>query len=67
MTNEILSLVFGLIIGVAIFLALREVVCWYFKINEMVRAQKLAAETLLKMYKKSGGGVNWEIVNKIIK
>jgi len=38
--SEVIGLVVGIVLSVAIFFALREVVCWYFKINDMVEIQK---------------------------
>ena len=50
---------------IAIILLLREVVCWYFKINLQVKLQRKVLETMLKIYEQNGGEVNWEDVNKI--
>jgi len=33
MTESIIFLIIGIVIGIIFFLAIREIVCWYFKIN----------------------------------
>jgi hypothetical protein len=67
MAEFILPLIIGIAVFIGVFILLREFFCWYFKINESVRVQKLTAETLLKLYEQNGGTVIWENVNKIIK
>jgi hypothetical protein len=64
--NEIVWLL-PLIIGVTLFFVLRELFCWYFKINERLRVQKLLLQTMLKLYEKEGGEVDWEEVRKTVK
>ncbi|GGD50442.1 hypothetical protein GCM10011361_16380 [Muriicola marianensis] len=66
-TFVILLLILTVAVSIAVFLLLREVVCWYYKINERTKIQKLTLETLLKLYEQNGGDVNWKEVNKIIK
>ena len=65
--NSILYFIFILAITIGVFLLIREVVCWYFKINERVRIQKITLETMLKLYEQNGGNVDWDEANRIIK
>ena len=60
----LLIVVFAVII--AVILLIREVVCWYFKINERVKLQKTTLQTMLKLYEQNGGDVDWNEVNKLI-
>jgi hypothetical protein len=62
----ILPFVGVLIVVVIVFIALREVACWYFKINKLVSLQKLIAETQLKIYEQKGGKVDWEKIKKVL-
>ena len=55
-----------LIVVIVLFIALREVACWYFKINQIVSIQKIIAETHLKIYEQSGGKVDWEKIKKVL-
>lgn len=64
--NDIVWLL-PVIIGVTLFFALRELFCWYLKINEQLRVQRLMLHTMLKLYEKEGGEVDWEEVKKTIK
>lgn len=64
MTDFLIPLILGLAVTIIIFLVLREVVLWYFKINQMISLQKIIAETQLKIYEQSGGKVDWEKVKK---
>ena len=61
------TLIIALIaIGILTFLAIREVICWYYKINKQIELQQTILETLLKIYEQNGGDVNWEAVRKTI-
>ncbi len=60
------SLIILVLIGLAVFLILREFWCWYYKINTMVRLQRSILETLLKMYEQNGGAINWDAVKEIL-
>jgi predicted Holliday junction resolvase-like endonuclease len=60
----LLIVVFAVII--AVILLIREIVCWYFKINERVKLQKTTLQTMLKLYEQNGGDVDWNEVNKLI-
>jgi hypothetical protein len=53
-------------VQIAIIFLIREIVCWYFKINERVKLQKITLQTMLKLYEQNGGDVDWEKVNKTI-
>lgn len=53
-------------LGILIFLAIRELICWYYKINKQIRIQQTILETMLKIYEQNGGKVNWENVKEII-
>ena len=55
-----------IITAIAGFLLLREIFCWYFKINQRLALQQKTLETMLKIYEQNGGNVNWEEVQKII-
>ncbi|MGE0077931.1 MAG: hypothetical protein AB7S48_08745 [Bacteroidales bacterium] len=59
---------FIILIGGAIllFVLIREILNWYWKINKRIELQKLMLKTLLKIYEQNGGEVNWEIINKTI-
>lgn len=61
---------FTLILTVAgsilLFFIMREVACWYFKINKQIKIQQAILETMLKTFEKNGGEVNWDTVNEII-
>ena len=46
-----------------IILIMREFVCWYFKINERLKLEKITLETLLKVHEQKGGDVDWKEVN----
>jgi hypothetical protein len=63
--NDGRSLIF-LIGAIIVFVLIREIVNWYFKINKRIELQKLMLETLMKIYEQNGGNVNWEIINKIL-
>jgi hypothetical protein len=55
-STELLTIL-GVTIAViiALFLILREVTLWYFKINELIRNQKTTNDLLQKMYILQGG------------
>lgn len=40
MTSSTLNIIFIVIITLAVFVLVREIVCWYFKINERISNQK---------------------------
>jgi len=54
-----------LVITLLVFLALREVVCWYLKINKQIKIQQAILETMLKIFEQNGGEVNWEMVKDL--
>ena len=62
----IVLLIVIVIVAFLIFLIMREFFCWYFKINERLKLEKITLETLLKIYEQKGGDVDWKEVNKTI-
>lgn len=66
MTSTETVIIVGLLILILLFFVLREVFCWYLKINKQIKLQQAMLETLLKMYELDGDEVNWEIVNKTL-
>jgi hypothetical protein len=64
--EDLTLLITPVIIVITLFLVFREVICWYFKINKRLQTQKLILETLLKIYEKEGGDVNWEEFKKAL-
>lgn len=65
-TYQVLLIVIVIAMQIAIILLIREIVCWYFKINERLKIQKITLQTMLKLYEQNGGDVDWEEVNKTI-
>ena len=63
---SLLLLIMIVLVIIAIILLIRELICWYFKINERVKLQKLTLQTMLKIYEQNGGDVDWDEVNKTI-
>jgi hypothetical protein len=53
-----------IVLAITVFLLFREFACWYFKINKQIALQQAMLQTLLKMYERDGGEVNWESVDK---
>ncbi len=53
-------------IAIVIILAMREISCWYFKINKKIKIQQAMLETMLKIYEQNGGEVNWNAVKDVI-
>jgi hypothetical protein len=45
----IVMIVIGIAITIGIFILLREVLCWYWKINKMIELQQQATMILFKM------------------
>ena len=64
--EDLTLLITPVIIVITLFLVFREVICWYFKINKRLQTRKLILETLLKIYEKEGGDVNWEEFKKAL-
>ncbi len=64
--SEILLIVVVVAVQIAIILLVREIVCWYFKINERLKIQQTTLQTMLKIYEQNGGEVDWKEMNKII-
>lgn len=62
--EEFLPFIIIAIVGFLVFLLIRELNCWYFKINKRLEIQKMTLEVLLKLYEREGGDVNWEEVRK---
>ena len=57
--------ILALVITLLVFLALREVACWYFKINKQIKIQQAMLETMLKIFEQNGGNVNWDTVKEL--
>ena len=55
-----------LLIAIIVLLLLREVSCWYFKINKQIKLQQLMLETMLRIVEQNGGSINWEEVKEIL-
>lgn len=55
-----------LLIALVVLLLLREVSCWYFKINKQIKLQQLMLETMLRIVEQNGGSINWEEVKEIL-
>jgi hypothetical protein len=55
-----------LVVAILFFLAMREVVCWYLKINKQLKVQQAMLETILKIFEQNGGEVNWDAVKDVI-
>jgi hypothetical protein len=53
-------------LAIFIFLAIRELICWYYKINKQIKIQQSILETMLKIYEQNGGKVNWDAVKDLI-
>jgi hypothetical protein len=49
MENLFASIIIGLIVFILVFLLLREVMCWYYKINERLSVQKETNRLLAKL------------------
>ena len=64
--NYLIPSIIVFIIFIVVFMLLREFFSWYFKINDLLKHQKLQSETLLKIYEQNGGKVDWEKVKKVI-
>ena len=66
MDYEVGYLISIVIVGILFFLFLRDVICWYYKINKQIKIQQAILETMLKILEKNGGDVNWDTANKIL-
>ena len=49
MTQSQIDLCLYLILALAVFLLIREVICWYFKINKRIELQEKIVVELVKM------------------
>lgn len=56
----------AVVVSILLFFILREVTCWYFKINQQIKIQQAMLETMLKIVEQNGGDVNWESVKELI-
>ena len=54
MTQPQIDLFLYLILAIAVFLFIREVICWYFKINKRVELQEKILVELAKINKEAG-------------
>lgn len=66
MTTSLTLIIVIVVITIVLFIILREFTCWYFKINKQIELQQATLRTLLKMYERDGGEVNWESANKTL-
>ena len=67
MENQLLSnLVIILIVLIVLFLALRELNCWYWKINKRIEIQNRTNDLLEKLYSQLGNNVGHNIDDKSI-
>ncbi len=55
-----------IIVCIALSFVLRELFCWYWKINKMIELQQKTTMILFKMYEQNGGKVDWDVINKTI-
>jgi len=55
------------VVTVGLFLLLREVMGWYWKLNKLVELQKHQTRILFKLYEQKGGSVNWDQIENILK
>lgn len=61
------STIIGIIvIAIFVFFLIRELVCWYYKINKQIKIQQAILETMLKILEKNGGDVNWDAAKEIL-
>ena len=58
--------VIGIIIFVVVLFLIRELLCWYWKINKMIELQQNTTMILFKIYEQNGGKVDWDLINKTI-
>lgn len=65
-SKGIIFIIVLIVISIAFILIIREIVCWYWKINERIKLQKVTLETMLKIYEQNGGEVDWKEANKLI-
>lgn len=65
MDSQLLLFIVVFAVFIAIILLVREIVCWYLKINQRIKLQRTTLNTLLKIYEQNGGEVNWDEVNKM--
>ena len=63
---EIILIPLDVDISLIVLLLLREVSCWYFKINKQIKLQQLMLETMLRIVEQNGGSINWEEVKEIL-
>lgn len=58
--ESIMYLIIGLVVIVAIFFLVREIITWYFKLNEIVDEMKVQTKALKAIFKQLGGEVKSE-------
>lgn len=57
MASTLTTLLIVLAIAVIVFLVIREIVCWYSKINERIELQKKTNMLLENIFKQLGGTI----------
>ena len=55
--EELTMIIMTILTVVGVFLAIREFVCWYWKINEQIAIQKEQTELLKAIFKQLGGTI----------
>jgi len=58
--NYTLLILLVIVLGILFILAIREINCWYFKINKQISIQQAMLRTMLKIFEQNGGEVNWD-------
>ena len=65
MYGSIAYVVIGIVVFLGVMLALRELVCWYLKINERIENQKSTIKVLLSIRDQLAGKVNEADIKKV--
>jgi hypothetical protein len=58
---QLLTILVFTIVSIAIFLLCREIICWYFKINEGLRLQTRQVNLTIMLIKELNGGKPTEV------
>lgn len=57
-SQMVIILIIVLFVLIGVIIALRELFCWYWKINSIINNQRLTNDLLLKLYMQMGGSKN---------
>lgn len=60
MNLSIGTIIIILVLSIVVFIIIREVICWYSKINERIALQKEMNEMLVNIYKQLGGKLDYK-------